>query len=163
MIFILLCTSSMQNLLNVYLIFIFSLSLFRYFSFLEKCTDAKACTVLLRGGSKDVLNEIERNLQVSPVSLHSHQCFPVIHLNKTLSLMLTADARHPTNYSCFTCPYIKLSSSPSPPPFLPVLRVSGCHASSAQCSVRPSHVARWRGYRASYRSSYQQECERCRR
>ena len=35
----------------------------RYFAFLEKCQDAKACTVLLRGGSKDVLNEIERNLQ----------------------------------------------------------------------------------------------------
>lgn len=33
-----------------------------YFVFLEKCADAKACTVLLRGGSKDVLNEIERNL-----------------------------------------------------------------------------------------------------
>jgi T-complex protein 1 subunit gamma len=27
-----------------------------------ECKDAKACTVLLRGGSKDVLNEIERNL-----------------------------------------------------------------------------------------------------
>jgi len=34
-----------------------------YFVFLEQCKDAKACTVLLRGGSKDVLNEIERNLQ----------------------------------------------------------------------------------------------------
>lgn len=34
-----------------------------YFTFLENCVDAKACTVLLRGGSKDVLNEIERNLQ----------------------------------------------------------------------------------------------------
>lgn len=34
-----------------------------YFAFLEQCTDAKAVTVLLRGGSKDVLNEIERNLQ----------------------------------------------------------------------------------------------------
>jgi T-complex protein 1 subunit gamma len=33
-----------------------------YFAFLEKCADPKACTVLLRGGSKDVLNEIERNL-----------------------------------------------------------------------------------------------------
>lgn len=33
-----------------------------YFTFLEDCKDAKACTVLLRGGSKDVLNEIERNL-----------------------------------------------------------------------------------------------------
>jgi T-complex protein 1 subunit gamma len=34
-----------------------------YFCFLEDCTDAKACTVLLRGGSKDVLQEIERNMQ----------------------------------------------------------------------------------------------------
>lgn len=33
-----------------------------YFAFLEQCHEAKACTVLLRGGSKDVLNEIERNL-----------------------------------------------------------------------------------------------------
>lgn len=34
-----------------------------YFTFLVGCKDPKACTVLLRGGSKDVLNEIERNLQ----------------------------------------------------------------------------------------------------
>lgn len=34
-----------------------------YFTFIEECEDPKACTVLLRGGSKDVLNEIERNLQ----------------------------------------------------------------------------------------------------
>jgi len=33
-----------------------------YFAFLEKCAHPKACTVLLRGGSKDVLNEVERNL-----------------------------------------------------------------------------------------------------
>ena len=33
-----------------------------YFSFLEECKDPTACTILLRGGSKDVLNEIERNL-----------------------------------------------------------------------------------------------------
>jgi len=33
-----------------------------YFAYLEKCEDAKACTIVLRGGSKDVLNEIERNL-----------------------------------------------------------------------------------------------------
>jgi T-complex protein 1 subunit gamma len=29
------------------------------------CEDPKACTVLLRGASKDLLNEVERNLQVS--------------------------------------------------------------------------------------------------
>jgi len=34
-----------------------------YFTFLTKCTTPKACTILLRGPSKDVLNEIERNLQ----------------------------------------------------------------------------------------------------
>lgn len=33
-----------------------------YFTFLTGCKDPKACTVLLRGPSKDVLNEIERNL-----------------------------------------------------------------------------------------------------
>jgi T-complex protein 1 subunit gamma len=33
-----------------------------YFTFLEDCKEAKACTILIRGGSKDVLNEVERNL-----------------------------------------------------------------------------------------------------
>jgi len=33
-----------------------------YFSFLIKCKNPKACTLVLRGASKDVLNEIERNL-----------------------------------------------------------------------------------------------------
>lgn len=34
-----------------------------YFSFLTKCSNPLACTVMLRGPSKDILNEIERNLQ----------------------------------------------------------------------------------------------------
>lgn len=34
-----------------------------YFTFMTKCEDPKACTILLRGPSKDILNEIERNLQ----------------------------------------------------------------------------------------------------
>ncbi|CAE7938172.1 unnamed protein product, partial [Symbiodinium sp. KB8] len=34
-----------------------------YFMFFEECRDPKACTILLRGASKDVLNEMERNLQ----------------------------------------------------------------------------------------------------
>ncbi|OQR76206.1 T-complex protein 1 subunit gamma isoform 1 [Tropilaelaps mercedesae] len=34
-----------------------------YFSFLTECDQPKACTILLRGASKDILNEIERNLQ----------------------------------------------------------------------------------------------------
>merc|ERR1711974_590708 len=34
-----------------------------YFTFIEQCKDPKACTILLRGASKDILNEVERNLQ----------------------------------------------------------------------------------------------------
>merc|ERR1719471_505871 len=34
-----------------------------YFTFMEQCKDPKACTILLRGASKDILNEVERNLQ----------------------------------------------------------------------------------------------------
>lgn len=34
-----------------------------YFSFFTECKEAGACSIILRGASKDVLNEIERNLQ----------------------------------------------------------------------------------------------------
>jgi len=34
-----------------------------YFTFVEDCKDAKACTILLRGPSNDLLKEVERNLQ----------------------------------------------------------------------------------------------------
>jgi T-complex protein 1 subunit gamma len=34
-----------------------------YFTFVTDCKDPKACTILLRGASKDVLSETERNLQ----------------------------------------------------------------------------------------------------
>jgi len=33
-----------------------------YFTFLTQCQDPRACSVILRGASKDVLNEMERNL-----------------------------------------------------------------------------------------------------
>eukprot|EP00182_Erythrolobus_australicus_P005011 CAMPEP_0185831902 /NCGR_PEP_ID=MMETSP1353-20130828/1768_1 /TAXON_ID=1077150 /ORGANISM="Erythrolobus australicus, Strain CCMP3124" /LENGTH=546 /DNA_ID=CAMNT_0028530015 /DNA_START=70 /DNA_END=1710 /DNA_ORIENTATION=- len=33
-----------------------------YFSYIVDCASPKACTIVLRGGSKDVLNEVERNL-----------------------------------------------------------------------------------------------------
>lgn len=42
-----------------------------FFAFIVDCKDPKACTVLLRGASKDVLNEVERNLQVFLCSLIS--------------------------------------------------------------------------------------------
>jgi T-complex protein 1 subunit gamma len=34
-----------------------------YFCLVTECQDPKACTILLRGASKDILNEAERNLQ----------------------------------------------------------------------------------------------------
>merc|ERR1719457_123960 len=34
-----------------------------YFTYLVQCKDPKACTILPRGASKDILNEVERNLQ----------------------------------------------------------------------------------------------------
>ncbi len=34
-----------------------------FYAFIEKCTNPKACTIILRGASKDVLNEVERNFQ----------------------------------------------------------------------------------------------------
>merc|ERR1712056_25141 len=34
-----------------------------YFTFMTECEKPQACTVILRGASRDVLNEMERNLQ----------------------------------------------------------------------------------------------------
>merc|ERR1719162_2813897 len=34
-----------------------------YFTFITECKEPKACSVILRGASRDVLNEMERNLQ----------------------------------------------------------------------------------------------------
>jgi len=34
-----------------------------YYCFITECKDPKACTIILRGASKDILNEVERNLQ----------------------------------------------------------------------------------------------------
>ena len=42
-----------------------------YFAFFEDCKDPNACTVLLRGGSKEVLNEIERNLMDAMQVVHN--------------------------------------------------------------------------------------------
>ena len=34
-----------------------------YFTFVTECKNPKACTLVLRGPSKDIINEVERNLQ----------------------------------------------------------------------------------------------------
>ena len=35
----------------------------RYYTFFDQCQNPKACTIILRGANKDVLNELERNFQ----------------------------------------------------------------------------------------------------
>jgi len=47
----------------VYYNLTYTLNIFRYFTFLVECKEPKACTILLRGASKDILMEVERNLQ----------------------------------------------------------------------------------------------------
>ena len=37
-----------------------------FWAHVVKCKEPKACTIVLRGASKDILNEVERNLQVRP-------------------------------------------------------------------------------------------------
>lgn len=53
----------LQSFASTYPILILDATLLRrYFTFLTECTSPKACTILLRGPSKDILNEIDRNL-----------------------------------------------------------------------------------------------------
>ncbi|KAG0643102.1 hypothetical protein HOY80DRAFT_880550, partial [Tuber brumale] len=40
------------------------------FSFMAKCEDPEVCIILLRGPSKDIFNEIERNLHDARVVAH---------------------------------------------------------------------------------------------
>merc|ERR1711881_723255 len=42
-----------------------------YFTFFEECQNPTACTILLRGGSKDILMEVERNLQDAMLAARS--------------------------------------------------------------------------------------------
>jgi len=49
-----------------------------YFTFLTKCKDPKACTVLLRGPSKDLLKEIERNLQDALATARNLRIAPAV-------------------------------------------------------------------------------------
>jgi hypothetical protein len=51
---------------------------FRYFSFLTDCASPKACTILLRGPSKDILNEIDRNLADAMAVARNAVFFPYL-------------------------------------------------------------------------------------
>lgn len=47
-----------------------------YYSFIHECPTSTACSIVLRGGSKDVLNEVERNLQDAIASCKNLICRP---------------------------------------------------------------------------------------
>eukprot|EP01096_Ripella_sp_DP13-Kostka_P005318 TRINITY_DN1814_c0_g1_i1.p1 TRINITY_DN1814_c0_g1~~TRINITY_DN1814_c0_g1_i1.p1 ORF type:complete len:546 (-),score=308.20 TRINITY_DN1814_c0_g1_i1:69-1706(-) len=49
-----------------------------YFTFIEECKDPKACTILLRGASKDVLKEVERNLNDALATAKNVMMEPVL-------------------------------------------------------------------------------------
>ena len=36
----------------------------RYFCFVTECKNPKACTILLRGASKDILNEVSKTVHI---------------------------------------------------------------------------------------------------
>lgn len=87
------------------------LNAIRYFSFLEQCKDAKACTVLLRGGSKDVLNEVERNLADAMQVRKNPPYHPSISSIRTRSFLFTVVNRHEE----FACQFCIADSTPPPP------------------------------------------------
>ncbi|XP_014260048.1 T-complex protein 1 subunit gamma [Cimex lectularius] len=69
-----------------------------YFTFLTKCKNAKACTILLRGPSKDVLNEVERNLNdaLNVIRCISHES-KVVPGGGAIEMMVKAELteKHP--------------------------------------------------------------------
>ncbi|XP_041980645.1 T-complex protein 1 subunit gamma [Aricia agestis] len=78
-----------------------------YFTFVTECKNPKACTILLRGASKDVLNEIERNLQdalhvAKNLVLNPRLVAGGGAAEMALSLALAAKAPHHTPYRAVT-------------------------------------------------------------
>ncbi|CAH2049486.1 unnamed protein product, partial [Iphiclides podalirius] len=74
-----------------------------YFTFVTQCKNPKACTILLRGASKDVLNEIERNLQdalhvAKNLVLNPRLVAGGGAVEMALSAALTANSTHNTPY-----------------------------------------------------------------
>lgn len=93
-----------------------------YWAHVVKCKDPKACTIVLRGASKDILNEVERNLQVRP----THTFRKIYTSSKNLARSLH---RHGVvqllKLDCFGCG-------------------AGCNGGGTQhCSGQPP-CARWR-------------------
>ncbi|KAI8869569.1 T-complex protein 1 subunit gamma [Ramicandelaber brevisporus] len=69
-----------------------------YFTILNKCTDPKACSIVLRGPTKDILNEIERNLQdcmqaVRNVHFNPRMCPGGGATEMAISTLLSAKAK----------------------------------------------------------------------
>jgi len=101
-----------------------------YFTWVVDCEAPKACTILLRGASKDVLNEIERNLgdamnvvrtiyQVSPMHHISHPSYICMRTIYQV-YMYGVSPRPPTPPSLHR-------ATPTHLPYLPAHARSPCH------------------------------------
>lgn len=102
-----------------------------YWTYLVECKDPKAVTILLRGASKDILNEIERNL-ADAMSVVRTRCWP---LSSQLFSLL---------------PRFIIQS-----PF--VSDRSAALLSGAQCCVRSARVARRRRHGNGHRPRHQHQ------
>ncbi|KAJ1459951.1 chaperonin Cpn60/TCP-1 family [Pelagophyceae sp. CCMP2097] len=71
-----------------------------YYVFLEECDAPKACTLLLRGGSKDVLNEVERNLMDAMQVIRNVVLDPFLLPGGGATEMSVAQALHKAAESC---------------------------------------------------------------
>lgn len=70
-----------------------------YFTYLEQCKEPKACSIVLRGASKDVLNELERDLQDALCVARNVHYQPKLlpgggATEMALAVKLTARSRH---------------------------------------------------------------------
>jgi len=70
-----------------------------YFCTLEKCSSPKACSIVLRGPSKDIINELERDLQDALCVARNLYYTPSIvpgggSIEMTLSVALAEKSRH---------------------------------------------------------------------
>ncbi|KAK3098753.1 hypothetical protein FSP39_022735 [Pinctada imbricata] len=65
-----------------------------YFTFLVECKNPKACTILLRGASKDILMEVERNLQDAMNVARNVLLEPLLVPGGGAAEMAAAQAKH---------------------------------------------------------------------
>ncbi|XP_022105850.1 T-complex protein 1 subunit gamma-like [Acanthaster planci] len=113
-----------------------------YFTFITKCKNPKACTILLRGASKDILNEVERNLQDAMNSARNIMMEPLLvpgggAIEMALSHALTEKAKGITGVQQW--PYRAVASALE---VIPRTLIQNCGGSTIRTltALRAKHV-----------------------